>query len=83
MTPRTFVKKLRVISANPYLGLLASLVLFLSAGWEVVDTFEELAIGTEHGVLLYSGLNVIKVISEFMEKAEALEEAEVREASKE
>ena len=60
-----------IISAidNRWVKMFVAATLFLTAGTEVWNGIEELKIGAHHGILLFSIVNIIKVVPEFFEGA--------------
>ena len=65
----------RVLS-SPWLNFLVGLVLVFSSGWETVQAFleEENTLGAHHGVLLFSIVQVLKILPELMEAARSVDE---------
>ncbi|NCB38933.1 MAG: hypothetical protein EOM80_09195 [Erysipelotrichia bacterium] len=57
---------LKKITQSPYLHLISGIVLFFTAGYETITTFKEASIGSHHGVLFFSVVQIVKVIPELM-----------------
>lgn len=56
------------VATNPFLRLLAALVLMSTGLYEVLAGIgEDLEIGVHHGALLYGGLAVLRALPEAME----------------
>ena len=62
--------------ASPWLNFLVGLVLVLSSGWETVEAFSEESntLGAHHGVLLFSVVQVLKVLPDLMEALRSVDE---------
>ncbi|UTW05010.1 hypothetical protein KDX31_08435 [Amphritea atlantica] len=67
---------LRKITKSPYLILLSAFILFITSGYETVHTLDELTLGTHHGILVFSIIQIIKVIPEIMHGLQEIEEAD-------
>lgn len=61
---------------SPWLNFLVGLVLVVSSGWETAQAFleESNTLGAHHGVLLFSIVQVLKVLPELMEAARNVDE---------
>lgn len=64
------------IVESPYLTLLSGIVLLLTSLYDIYNE-EQLQIGIEHGILVYSLINIISVIPEIIRGAKEIEEAEI------
>jgi hypothetical protein len=63
--------KLQVFTQSPYLNLFSGLILLITSGYETwntigVDAIGINAIGTHHGVLIFSIIQLLKVFPEIM-----------------
>jgi hypothetical protein len=58
---------------NPYLNLLAGLVLLITSGNEILETFEDLTLGSHHGVFVFAIIHILKTIPEIMHGLDELE----------
>lgn len=67
---------LRTITQSPYLNLLSGLILLMTAGYETVETFDHFHLGSHHGVLVFSLIQILKTIPEFMHGLKEVEESE-------
>ena len=63
---------LKSLVENRWLKMIVAFALFFSAGAEVLDSLEEIDVGAQHGVLLYSILNIFKTLPDFFEGSEIL-----------
>ena len=52
---------------NPFVNLLCGLILLFTSGYEVWSTIEGFTIGAHHGVFIFSIMQVLKVIPEFLQ----------------
>ncbi len=66
---------LRKITQSPYLNLLSGIILLITSGYETVVTFNEASLGVHHGILVFSIIQIIKVIPEFMHGLSEIQEA--------
>ncbi len=66
---------LRKITQSPFLNLLSGMVLLATSAYEIVMTADEAYIGVSHGVLIFSIIQVIKVLPEIMHGLTEIEEA--------
>jgi hypothetical protein len=55
------------LARNPYLNLLAGLVLLGTSGWEVFETLDEPSVGAHHGVLVFAIIQLVKIFPELFE----------------
>ncbi len=71
---------LKKITQSPLLNLFSGLVLLLTSSYEVVVTADEAFIGVSHGVLIFSIVQLLKVVPEILHGLCEIEEAhEIRE----
>ncbi|MBU1565114.1 MAG: hypothetical protein KJ630_05740 [Proteobacteria bacterium] len=66
ITTNPILNLIKRVTANPYLNLISGLVLVSTAGYEVLTTLEEMAIGAHHGIALFGILQTVKAIPEIM-----------------
>ena len=57
---------LHKIVHNPYLTLLSGLILLISSGYETWVSFNDFSLGSHHGILVFSIIQILKVIPELM-----------------
>ncbi|MGI1671314.1 MAG: hypothetical protein K6L74_13455 [Neptuniibacter sp.] len=67
---------LKTIASSPYLNLFSGVVLIVTAGSEVFNTFNEGGLGAHHGVFLFGLIQIVKTFPEFFHAIEEFEEAE-------
>ena len=60
---------------HPLTLLTSALVLFVSSLYEALASAEELALGAHHGVMLYSLLQMARVLPEWVEGAKQVQHA--------
>lgn len=58
------------------MNLLSGIVLFLTAGNEIWDSFGEASIAVHHSVALYGLIQILKSLPDIMEGLKEVEEAE-------
>jgi len=66
---------LKKITQSPYLNLFSGVVLLLTAGYEIWNTFGESIIGAQHGVAVFSLVQIAKSIPEIMHGLKEFEDA--------
>ncbi|WP_432696975.1 hypothetical protein ACQUQP_01040 [Marinobacterium sp. YM272] len=64
------IELMRRIAENPYLGLLAGVVLLATSGYEIVDRFDEHRLGAHHGLFVFSMIHILRALPEVVEGAE-------------
>jgi hypothetical protein len=64
---------LKKIVQSAYLNLLSGLILLITAGYQVWESFEEASVGAHHGILFYSLVHIAKTIPEFMSGLKGLD----------
>ena len=67
--------KLKHIVENPYLNLVAGLILLLSSGYEIWETIEDPTLGSHHGIIIYALFQIIKCIPEILEGVHHIDKA--------
>lgn len=67
---------LKKITESPYLNLLSGLILLMTSGYETFETLDEFHLGVHHGILVFSVIQIIKTIPEFMHGLKEVEESE-------
>lgn len=67
---------LKKITESPYLNLLSGLILLMTAGYETLETLDEFHLAAHHGLLVFSVIQIIKTIPEFMHGLKEVEESE-------
>ncbi len=73
---------LKRIVDSPYLNLFSGFILLITSSIELVVSFDEYQIGAEHGIFVFSIVQILKVIPELLHSAKELEEAEELELKK-
>lgn len=66
---------LEKITQSPYLNLLSGLVLLVTSAYETWHTIDHFSIGAHHGVLVFSVIQILKTLPEFVDGTRALAEA--------
>ncbi len=59
---------------SPYIKLLCGIILMVTSGKEVLDSFGDGTIGAHHGVLVFGFVQVLKSIPDFHESIGELKE---------
>jgi hypothetical protein len=67
---------LRRITQSPYLNLLSGLILLTTSIYEIVMTVDKASFGVRHGILIFSIIQIIKVIPEIMHGMTQIQEAD-------
>ena len=67
---------LRQITESPYLNLFSGLILLFTSAYETIRTLEEPSLGLHHGILVFSIVQIIKVIPEIMHGLVQIQEAD-------
>lgn len=67
---------LKTITHSPYLNLLSGLILLMTAGYETLETLDHFQLGSHHGVLMFSVIQIVKTVPEFMHGLKEVEESE-------
>lgn len=67
---------LRKITHSPYLNLLSGMILLITAGSEIWESFEEASLGAHHGIAFFGLVQMLKSIPEFFHGVKEIEEAE-------
>lgn len=67
---------LKRITQSPYLNLLSGLILLITSGYEVIAHIDDAALGIHHGIMLFSLIQIAKVIPEIMHGLTEIEEAD-------
>lgn len=57
---------------NPCVNLLAGVILLVTAGIEIVQNLEQDVIGVHHGVAVFAGLQILRVLPELVHGAEKI-----------
>lgn len=60
------IEKLKKIVENPYINLIAGLILIISSGKEIIEKLDE-GVGAHHGVFIFGLLQALKSIPEIVE----------------
>ena len=66
---------LRTITQSPYLNLLSGLILLATSIFEILNTVDNAHFGVRHGILIFSIIQIAKVIPEIMHGLTELQEA--------
>jgi hypothetical protein len=66
---------LREITQSPYLNLLSGLILLVTSAYEIIISIDESHFGISHGILVFSIIQIIKVIPEMMHGLTDVQEA--------
>lgn len=67
---------LRQITQSPYLNLLSGMILLGTSAYEVIATVDGAFLGVRHGIMLFSIIQITKVIPEIMHGLTQIEEAD-------
>ncbi|GAB3094688.1 hypothetical protein G8770_01465 [Aestuariicella hydrocarbonica] len=67
---------LNSIINSPYLNLFSALVLLSTSLYETIAKLDELTLGVHHGVLVFSIIQLVKVVPEMLEGLKQLNEAD-------
>ena len=67
---------LKTITQSPYLNLLSGLVLLGTSAYEIAMTVDETTFGVRHGILIFSLVQIAKVIPEILHGLEQIQEAD-------
>lgn len=67
---------LKKITNSPYLNLLSGSILLVTSVYEISITASEALFGVSHGILVFSIIQMIKVIPEIMRGLTEIEEAD-------
>ncbi len=63
---------LEKIVKSPYLNLLVGLVLLITAGYEIYESFEHGSVGAHHGIAFYALIHILRTLPEFMRGLEKI-----------
>ncbi len=66
---------LKRITQSPYLNLLSGLILLVTALYEIMVSVDDAAFGVRHGILIFSIIQIVKVIPEIMHGLTEIQEA--------
>lgn len=66
---------LRQITQSPYLNLFSGLILLVTALYEITVSVDDAAFGVRHGILVFSIIQIVKVIPEIMHGLLQIQEA--------
>lgn len=64
------------IAKNPYLNMLAGIVLVASAGYETWETLGDFSLGVHHGVLFFGLVQMVKSFPEALHGVKEIREGE-------
>ena len=67
---------LRKISESPYLNIVSGVILLLTSGYEIWESFGESPIGSRHGVAIFGLSQIIKSMPEIIDGLKKYKEAE-------
>ncbi len=67
---------LRQITQSPYLNLFSGLILLATSIYEIALTVDEASFGIRHGILIFSLVQIIKVIPEIVRGLTEIQEAD-------
>jgi hypothetical protein len=67
---------LKKITQSPYLNLLSGLILLATSAYEIAVTVDETSFGVLHGILIFSLIQIAKVIPELLHGLEQIQEAD-------
>jgi len=65
---------IRKFLKSPYLNLTAAIVLLVTAAYEVYLGMEEFHLGAEHGLFVFSVIQILKVVPDIAEAVHDLNE---------
>lgn len=66
---------LKKIIQSPYLNFLSGVILLITAGYEVWESFGETAVSATHGILVFSVVHIFRTIPEILHGLEEIETA--------
>lgn len=66
---------LKKITESPYLNLLSGLILLVTSAYETITSLGEASLGAHHGVLVFSIIQLAKVIPEINRGLGEIQEA--------
>ncbi|MBU3069646.1 hypothetical protein KOI40_07425 [Aestuariicella sp. G3-2] len=66
---------LNAIINSPYLNLFSALVLLTTSLYETITKLDEFTLGVHHGVLVFSIIQLVKVVPEILEGLKQMNEA--------
>ncbi|MGD2117904.1 MAG: hypothetical protein PVG66_06080 [Chromatiales bacterium] len=69
-------KMLKQITQSPYLNLFSGLILLTTSAYETIVTLDEVHFGVSHGILIFSIIQIIKVMPEIMHGLTEIQEAD-------
>jgi hypothetical protein len=69
-------KMLRQITQSPYLNLFSGLILLITSGYETIVTLDKVSLGVHHGILVFSIIQIVKVIPEIMHGLTEIQDAD-------
>jgi hypothetical protein len=67
---------LRQITQSPYLNLLSGLILLITSAYEIAVTVDGAALGVRHGILIFSIIQLVKIIPEILHGLTQIQEAD-------
>lgn len=63
-------RPLKAFAENPYVNLISGLVLFITAGIEIVRSFGDGEIGVHHGVMVFAIMQILQTLPHCLHAAE-------------
>jgi len=67
---------LKKIVTSEYANLVIGVILLLTAGYEIYETFEESYFGTHHGIFAFSILQIMRAVTEIFHGLDEIEKSE-------
>jgi hypothetical protein len=62
-------------TSSSYFNLAAAVVLFVTAGYEIITTLDEISVGAHHGIFVYSIFHILKTVPDFLDGTEDFKRA--------
>jgi hypothetical protein len=67
---------LRQVTQSPYLNFFSGLILLTTSIYDIVMTVDKASFGVRHGILIFSIIQIVKVIPEIMHGLTQIQEAD-------
>ncbi len=66
---------LKKITQSEYLNLISGIILLITSGYEIFESFAEPSIGAHHGILIFGIIQILRAIPEIVHGLKELEDA--------
>ena len=73
---------LKKITQSQYLNLISGVILLITSGYEIFETFNEPSLGAHHGILIFGIIQIVRTIPEILHGFKELEDANEAKAFK-